>query len=152
MNDTERIDWLESATRQGMSPALVFDDDGRWAVSFCGYSPVHEGEGFLDAVEISAYVEPGDWRPSIREAIDHAAVQLKLWKLLPQELRILHHALGREGNYYRNRYTAHMDSTTYQYCINLVRDGLLTKGEPIDSLVTFQITELGIELIRGLVK
>lgn len=74
MTDTERICWLEAMAEAGHSPSIVFDDGEKWAVSFCGCCPAapEPFEGFPEAVEISAYVEPDEWQPSLREAIDYA--------------------------------------------------------------------------------
>lgn len=79
MTDTERLDWLEAQTHAGMAPAIVYDDDGHWAVSFSGGSPCPrgDGDGYDEDVELGTFVEVHEWRPTIREAIDYAIEQAK---------------------------------------------------------------------------
>ena len=67
MKDIETlIDYLESS--DGVS--LLSDDDGRWAVSDAGFQPAPPEGGFTDAVMISCYVTPEEWKPTIREALE----------------------------------------------------------------------------------
>jgi hypothetical protein len=74
MTDTERLDWLEKQADEGASPAIVNDDDGHWAVSFCGGQPCPrgDGQGYDEDVEIGTFVDVNEWKPTIREAIDYA--------------------------------------------------------------------------------
>jgi hypothetical protein len=74
MTDTERLDWLEDQTEKGLAPAIMYDDDGHWAVSFCGSSPCPRGDGrgYDEPVDLGTFVEPEEWKPTIREAIDYA--------------------------------------------------------------------------------
>lgn len=80
MTDKERLDFIEEWIRRGWCPAVVFDDDGHFAVSWSCISPAPrgEGEGFEEAVVITVLVEPETWKPTIREAIDYAIEQK--WK------------------------------------------------------------------------
>lgn len=72
--DSARLQFLEDQTMEGHAPNLVFDDDGNWSVSYTGMQPIPRGggRGFDETVTIACIVEPGEWRPSIREAIDAA--------------------------------------------------------------------------------
>ena len=69
MNDTERIDWLEAYAKQGGCPALLNDDNGHWAVSATGVQDMPNGDEAAD-ISTSFFVEAGEWRNSVREAID----------------------------------------------------------------------------------
>jgi hypothetical protein len=54
----------------GYSLALVFDDDGRWAVSDSGSQPLPDtDEGHTTPTTIGSYVKPEQWKPSVREAV-----------------------------------------------------------------------------------
>lgn len=76
MTDTERLDWLEKTTHTGACPSLVFDDNKFWAVSFEGAQPAIAGEDHFDeAVWFGVGIDPGQWKPTIREAIDYAITQ-----------------------------------------------------------------------------
>ena len=71
MTDTERLDWLEKHSDGGG----VFNDDRwggplRWAFAASGFSPVVDNEP-LEGQWVF-WVEKDDWKPTIREAIDHA--------------------------------------------------------------------------------
>lgn len=73
--DAARLQFLEDETMRGMAPNLVFDDDGHWCVSYTGIQPmlIGGGQGFADeTVTLACIVEPHEWRPSLREAIDAA--------------------------------------------------------------------------------
>ena len=72
MTDTERLDWLEKC---GFGGGVISDDAGRWAFPLGGSQPL-VGE---EPVGGTWYflLEPGDWKPSIREAIDHAVKEMK---------------------------------------------------------------------------
>src|SRR5262249_35457009 len=62
---------FEHFANRGYSPALVFDDDGRWAISDMGSSPVPDSEnGHTETVGITSIVQPEQWKPTIREALD----------------------------------------------------------------------------------
>ena len=72
--DAARLQFLEDETMQGKAPNLVFDDDGNWCVSYTGMQPMPRGggAGFDETVGITCVVEPHEWRPSLRAAIDAA--------------------------------------------------------------------------------
>jgi hypothetical protein len=72
--DTARIDWIERKAAEGWTPNLVYDDDGHFAVSFEGFQPIPQGDGagYAEPVTVGAFVEPGDWHPSVRAASDAA--------------------------------------------------------------------------------
>ena len=71
MNDTGRIEWLEKQTRKGGCPALVYDDNGHWALSWTGMQNVVTGKNG-EEVRTSVHVPAKAWKPSIRKAIDAA--------------------------------------------------------------------------------
>ena len=71
MTDTERINWLEEQANNGACPALLNDDNGHWAVSFEGLQNCPEDSNPCD-INTAFFVETGDWKDSIREAIDCA--------------------------------------------------------------------------------
>lgn len=68
--DAVRLDWLEAMTHKGYCPAVVFDDDGHWAVLFDGVQSM-PGDGPPFATSFIAGDET-QWHDSIREAIDAA--------------------------------------------------------------------------------
>lgn len=68
MTDTERLDWLEKQQGSG----LVSDDSRHWAVSGSGFQNVPTNPP--EDIQTTFFVEAGEWRPSVREAID-AAIQ-----------------------------------------------------------------------------
>lgn len=61
---------FERYANAGYCLSLVFDDDGRWAVSDEGMtqSPMSEA-GHTEPVSVSSTIHPGQWKPSIREAV-----------------------------------------------------------------------------------
>ena len=62
---------LESLTMLGDAPQLVYDDNGHWAVTGDGYSavPTTDSGKFDGGESFTTFVEPGDWKDTIREAI-----------------------------------------------------------------------------------
>lgn len=73
LNDTELLDWIEMETQCGAAPCIVYDDNGNFAVSFRGQQPCPDGDKFTGGVSIEVWVEPDQWMPTIREAIQYAA-------------------------------------------------------------------------------
>jgi hypothetical protein len=67
--DSARLDGLDKLTNEGYCPALLFDDNGHWAVVDEGHQNVPMGEGPED-IETSHFVQADKWKPTIREAID----------------------------------------------------------------------------------
>jgi hypothetical protein len=73
LTDAARIEWMKH--RNG-NANLVADDCGRWAISSMGVQPLPESDGgFDEVVGITSFVEPQEWKPTIREAIDYAILQ-----------------------------------------------------------------------------
>ncbi len=70
MTDTERIDWIQNH----ICINLINDDDGNFAMTSGGFQPMPQGEGkgFSETVTISHIIEPKEWKPTVREAIDYA--------------------------------------------------------------------------------
>lgn len=71
MDDKTRLDWLEEQVKNGACPAVINDDDGRWAVCFDGFQNVPIGEGAFD-LHTTFFIEAKCFRNTIREAIDSA--------------------------------------------------------------------------------
>lgn len=69
--DAARLDYFEAEAGRGGCPALICDDDGRWAVSGDGIQNVPMGEGPHD-IQTCFDVEKDQWHNSPREAIDAA--------------------------------------------------------------------------------
>ena len=65
-NDFYRLEWLEK--RQGF--ALISDDLGSWAIASDGLQSIPEDPP--DDLMTAFLIEKHAWRPTIREAIDHA--------------------------------------------------------------------------------
>ena len=64
ISDKELLDWLEVDYGAG----LISDDAGRWVVSESGMQNVPDSNKAID-ISTSFFIEAGDWRNSIREAI-----------------------------------------------------------------------------------
>ena len=64
---------LESLTHLGCAPQVVYDDNGHFAISSSGMSPVPMTDsGKFDETEVfQTIVEPEQWRDTIREALNH---------------------------------------------------------------------------------
>jgi hypothetical protein len=61
---------LETYTHLGAAPNLVYDDNGRFAVSGDGFQPVVTNDELLEG-EIITFVEKDMWKTTIREALRH---------------------------------------------------------------------------------
>ena len=64
ISDKELLDWLEN----DYGASLISDDAGRWVVSESGVQNVPDPDKAID-ISTSFFIEAGDWRDSIREAI-----------------------------------------------------------------------------------
>ena len=67
IRDKKLLDWLENDYGAG----LISDDAGRWVVSESGMQNVPDPDKAID-ISTSFFIEAGDWRGSIREAIKTA--------------------------------------------------------------------------------
>lgn len=65
--DTEMLNWLQTQFGVG----LIHDDNGHWAVSTSGMQNVPEGPE-PEFISSSFWVEPYEWKNSVREAIESA--------------------------------------------------------------------------------
>lgn len=65
-----RIEWLEAYVKQGGCPGLINDDNGHWAVSDTGMQDMPDEDEPRGVSTVSFFVEAGEWRNSVREAID----------------------------------------------------------------------------------
>jgi hypothetical protein len=70
--DAERLNQFENWADEGLCPALVFNDDGKWAVSFEGMQSMDYG-----STHYSVFVPESEWCDSPKEAIDQAIEQGK---------------------------------------------------------------------------
>ena len=73
MTDEERIDWIESLTKQGLCPGLVFNDNGWWAVLTEGHQSLDFADPPTERFDTSFMCESEEswrWKPTVREAID----------------------------------------------------------------------------------
>ncbi|MFA5025654.1 MAG: hypothetical protein WC503_04065 [Candidatus Shapirobacteria bacterium] len=80
MTDTELLDWLEGITHEGYCLAILFDDNGHWAVVFNGWQNVPEQDEPCD-ITTSFYVEADKWYPTLREAILAAMTEVRRDKI-----------------------------------------------------------------------
>jgi hypothetical protein len=64
---------MDALTEIGHAPALIFDDDGRWAMSGSGFGPAPSGEPVAGGW--THVFEKEDWKPSVREALIHYLTQ-----------------------------------------------------------------------------
>jgi len=61
---------LETMTRFGASPSVIYDDNGKWAVLTDGTQPVVYGDNTLEGhVDMRFFCERGHWFETIREAL-----------------------------------------------------------------------------------
>jgi len=61
---------LEELTKLGWAPCLLYDDDGRWAVSGEGMQSVSVNNDNFDC-HLSHFVKKDMWKDSIREALNY---------------------------------------------------------------------------------
>lgn len=62
---------LNKLADRGYCPALLFDDDGRWALSFEGIQNVNFENTSID-MSINSFVDANDWKDTIEEAVEYA--------------------------------------------------------------------------------
>jgi hypothetical protein len=67
--DTELLEGLIAATESGACPAVIFDDNGHWAVATEGMQTVHAGPESTDT-STSFWIPASQWRTTLRQAID----------------------------------------------------------------------------------
>jgi hypothetical protein len=63
---------FEEWANSGLWPALVFNDNGYWAVTFEGNSAIDLDEPPTKDSVVSCFVEADQWKPTIQEALQHA--------------------------------------------------------------------------------
>ena len=61
---------LETITRFGSAPNLVYDDNGMFAITDNGYQPVVTGDELIEG-PLTVFVEASQWKKTIREALLH---------------------------------------------------------------------------------
>ena len=61
---------LETLTRFGSAPNLVYDDNGMFAISDSGYQPVVTGDELIEGA-LTVFVEAVQWKKTIREALHY---------------------------------------------------------------------------------
>jgi len=64
---------LESLTKLGCAPQVIYDDNGHFAISGSGMSPVPMTDSgkFETSESFTSFVEPDEWYDTIREALNH---------------------------------------------------------------------------------
>lgn len=62
---------LNKLADRGYCPNLLFDDDGRWVLSFEGTQNVNFENSPIDMI-ITCFVESNDWKDTIEEAVEHS--------------------------------------------------------------------------------
>ena len=64
---------IESLTKLGDAPQVIYDDNGHFAVSGDGMSPapMPDGGKFEETENFVSIVEPEDWYDTIRKALNH---------------------------------------------------------------------------------
>ena len=67
---------LETWTRLGMAPNLLYDDDGLFAIDFGGYQSISDKTKEDYVVSISFSVEKKRWQKSPSEAIEYACINM----------------------------------------------------------------------------
>ena len=70
--DAGRLDWFEKQADTGAAPSLVYDDNGMWAIAEEGTQNVRTQDA--DDLVITHFVEAAKFKPTVREAIDDAAL------------------------------------------------------------------------------
>jgi len=61
---------LESLSKLGHAPNLLYDDNGNWALTSDGVQTIPIEDDTND-IDLSFWVEKSLWKGSIREAVDH---------------------------------------------------------------------------------
>jgi hypothetical protein len=61
---------LETLIRFGKSPNVIYDDNGLFAVTGCGFQPVVTGKQKIEGA-ITVFVEKKQWKKTVREALRH---------------------------------------------------------------------------------
>ena len=59
---------FEELTKLGQAPALLYDDNGYFAITGDGYQEVVTEPS---DIEIAHFVEKEQWKPTVREALNH---------------------------------------------------------------------------------
>jgi len=69
--DKYEVDFiLETWTRFGSAPCLIYDDNGMFAISGDGYQPVVTGKKRIDGA-VTTFVKKTQWKKTIRLALKH---------------------------------------------------------------------------------
>ena len=61
---------LNELTENGYCPALIFDDNGHWALAFDGTQPVNFYSE-PQSMHTTFYIEAGAWKNSVEEAVEY---------------------------------------------------------------------------------
>lgn len=62
---------LNNLADSGYCPALIFDDDGRWALVFDGVQPVNFSSD-PQSMNTTFFVDADSWKDTIEEAVEYA--------------------------------------------------------------------------------
>ena len=60
---------IESVTELGWSPSIIYDDNGNFAITGCGFQSISLED--KSDCELSFFIKKENWFPTIREAIIH---------------------------------------------------------------------------------
>lgn len=71
LSAADYFEQLDQWAQEGNCPALIFDDNGHWAVSFDGIQTCQQGEA-PESIQTTFFIEADDWRENIFDAIDAA--------------------------------------------------------------------------------
>jgi hypothetical protein len=69
-NDLDTDFILETYTRLGYAPSLIYDDNGLFAISDNGFNEVVTGREKIEGSFI-VFVEKRQWKKTIRQALKH---------------------------------------------------------------------------------
>ena len=76
--DEMEIDCLiEAFTHIGLAPSILYDDNGHFAICGDGFQTISIDDEPIDT-DLSFYILKEDWKPTIREAINHYIETLEL--------------------------------------------------------------------------
>lgn len=62
---------LNALADKGYCPALLFDDDGRWALVFDGTQPANLNSN-AQSMYTTFFVDADSWKDTIEEAVEYA--------------------------------------------------------------------------------
>lgn len=82
-NWTEIGQRIEEMVDHGVCPALLYDDNGRWALSTTGIQALPDQDGHVNYTEF--FCACGDWKDTPQEAVEYT---YNGWKAMDEEANI----------------------------------------------------------------